>query len=132
MLINRNAIKWIIGLEVGVFAMVILIVWANEIFDLPYKLFSSPPAPTRLSEALLISSLILFLGIATVIITSLLARIKKLESFIYICSWCKKLKVDDSWIAFEEYLEKYRGTRSSHGICPICSDQVRRQEGLTK
>jgi hypothetical protein len=50
----------------------------------------------------------------------------KLQSFLRICSWCKKICFTDpetkeeKWVAFEEYMALEHKLTSSHGICPDC------------
>jgi hypothetical protein len=53
--------------------------------------------------------------------------IKKLESFLPICSYCKKIRVDDtrpedaaSWVRFEQYFQQTSSTEFTHSICPDC------------
>ncbi len=115
--------------------MIIGIIWADELLDIPHKLFNAPASTPRISEALLESGLVLLLGTIVVSVTILMLmtkRIKELESFINVCAWCKKLKVGDSWITFEQYMEEYQGTRSSHGICQECYHQFKSRQGQGK
>jgi hypothetical protein len=131
---NRAA-SWIIGIEVLGCLMIILIIWADELLDIPHKLFNASASLPRISEALLESGLVLLLGTIVVIVTILMVmskRIRELESFIRVCAWCKKLKIGDSWITLEQYLEEYQGTRSSHGICREFCHQFKSGQGQKK
>jgi len=48
-------------------------------------------------------------------------QVKQLESFIPICSHCKKIRDDQNfWEQIETYVAKRTGSRFSHGICPDC------------
>jgi hypothetical protein len=56
-----------------------------------------------------------------------LLHITKLESFLNICSNCKRVKLDGTdpekqgdWVQIESYIGKRTKTRFSHGICPEC------------
>ncbi|NPE30656.1 response regulator [Methanococcoides sp. SA1] len=56
------------------------------------------------------------------------ARVKALESFLPICSLCKKIrkkdaepKNQDSWVQMERYISEKTGSRFSHGYCPECA-----------
>jgi DNA-binding response OmpR family regulator len=53
------------------------------------------------------------------------AQVRQLESFLPICSYCKKVRDDKNyWSQVEEYLNERVGTRFSHGICPDCYERV--------
>ncbi|MBU5613008.1 PDC sensor domain-containing protein [Geomonas azotofigens] len=56
-----------------------------------------------------------------------LARIKRLEGIISICSYCKKIRTEeDSWQQLEMYFSEHSDAMFSHGICPDCAaDQQR-------
>jgi len=50
-----------------------------------------------------------------------LDRVEKLEGILPICSYCKKIRDDQSdWKPVEEYLSRRSDVRFSHGICPGC------------
>jgi len=54
-------------------------------------------------------------------LTEALARVKKLEGIIPICSGCKKIRDDGGyWTAVEAYLTEHTDALFSHGVCPEC------------
>jgi len=53
-------------------------------------------------------------------IVGLQNHVKRLESIMSICSYCKKVRDGDRWIDMEEHISKKYGTKPSHGICPDC------------
>ncbi|QWV94640.1 hypothetical protein KP004_05505 [Geomonas oryzisoli] len=56
-----------------------------------------------------------------------LARIKRLEGIISICSYCKKIRTEQqSWEQLEKYLSEHSDAMFSHGICPDCADEQQR------
>lgn len=58
-------------------------------------------------------------------IISLTAQVKQLESFIPICSYCKKIRDDKKyWQEIESYFSQQQGAQFSHGVCPDCYDRV--------
>jgi hypothetical protein len=125
-LMSKRLIKLIVALELLGFILVMMVIWADEYFDLPRRLFNAAPTPMRVEEGLFESFMILLLAVMVVIFTLLMfVRIRELESFILVCAWCKKVKVDNSWTSFERYLEDHKGTKSSHGICPTCYEQFK-------
>lgn len=51
--------------------------------------------------------------------------LKTLESFLPICTYCKKVRNDDAyWTGIETYFRERAGTRFSHGCCPDCYEKV--------
>ena len=51
-------------------------------------------------------------------------QVKQLESFLPICSYCKKIRNDQNyWQQLETYLHAHSGTRFSHGVCPDCVEK---------
>jgi len=52
-------------------------------------------------------------------------QVQQLESFLPICSYCKKVRDDrDYWQQIEGYIESRTKTQFSHGICPECYRQI--------
>ena len=58
-------------------------------------------------------------------------RVNTLESFLPICSNCKKIRKpesnsnkQDSWIPIELYISTKTASRFSHSICPGCAEQL--------
>jgi DNA-binding response OmpR family regulator len=52
-----------------------------------------------------------------------LARIRRLEGIIPICSYCKKIRNEEnSWEQLEVYITDHSEALFSHGICPGCKD----------
>lgn len=50
-----------------------------------------------------------------------LAHIKTLQGIVPICSYCKKIRDDQSyWQQVESYISKYTNVQFSHGVCPEC------------
>lgn len=56
-----------------------------------------------------------------------MAKIETLESFLSICSYCKKIRIPGSdpkfkksWQHFETYIKAKTKTEFSHGVCPDC------------
>lgn len=50
-----------------------------------------------------------------------LAKVKELEGIIPICSYCKKIRDDESvWQQMETYISAHSEALFSHGVCPEC------------
>lgn len=51
-----------------------------------------------------------------------LAKIKRLEVILPICSFCKKIRDEnDRWQSIETYISDHFQVKFSHGFCPKCS-----------
>ena len=64
-----------------------------------------------------------------------LANVKQLRGLLPMCSYCKKIRVDDKyWQQLEGYLTDHSDAQFSHGICPECFpsvlDGVRRHDAM--
>jgi hypothetical protein len=60
-----------------------------------------------------------------------LSKIRMLESFLPICSSCKKIQMAntdaakmESWQPIESYITEHTTTEFSHGICPDCMKKL--------
>jgi len=54
-----------------------------------------------------------------------LANVKQLRGLLPMCSYCKKIRVDDKyWQQLEGYLSDHTEAEFSHGICPECFPSV--------
>lgn len=52
-------------------------------------------------------------------------QVQQLESFIPICSYCKKVRDDKNyWNQIEHYINTRTGSTFSHGVCPDCYTDV--------
>jgi hypothetical protein len=54
--------------------------------------------------------------------------IDQLETFLPICTYCKKYRTkNNEWLPIEKYLKENTGRQLTHGICPDCSARIRAQ-----
>ena len=121
---DKNVISWIITLEIAGFILVLIVIWLDELADLPHLMFGEPMTPARIGEALLESVSVLLVCASVIISTILLfRRIRKLESYIVMCAWCRKVKLESQWITVEEYLNGKEGVVTSHGLCESCAEK---------
>jgi GAF domain-containing protein len=43
--------------------------------------------------------------------------------YLTVCAWCRRAReLDGQWTTLEQHLERWDGTRSTHGICPQCRE----------
>jgi hypothetical protein len=114
--------------EVGLFALVLFVLWLDEFIDLPYLLFGAPSKPFRLEEFLIETVLILIVAPIVIAVTFFIQyRSRRIEQFLRVCAWCRKVWMDDKWVRFEDYIQKSQALRSSHGICEECLSKQKLQ-----
>ncbi|MCJ7523604.1 MAG: hypothetical protein MUP71_00075 [Candidatus Aminicenantes bacterium] len=62
-----------------------------------------------------------------------LSEIKILESFLSICSVCKKIRNEDgNWQQMESYISNHTDTKFSHSYCTECAKKAMAEAGLIK
>ncbi|MEW6360227.1 MAG: hypothetical protein AB1696_28095 [Planctomycetota bacterium] len=118
---KRNILTRIVALEIIGFGGVVLFLWLNEVFDLPYHLFGAPQTVINFREAVFETALVVCLGAAVMLLTiRMVRRIKYLEGFLPVCSFCKKIRVGEEWIPLEDYLDAHTEAKLSHSYCSEC------------
>lgn len=110
----------VIGLTwFGYFAAV-AVIWLDEYLNLPAYLGArySPPRP---AEALLESLSIILMGlISSYILWRLTQRLRYLEGYLSICSYCKRVRQGENWVPLADYITRKSHVVFSHGLCPDC------------
>lgn len=112
----------IIG-EIAGFLFLIFVIWLDEIIDY-YGDSQHGPAEFEYDEAFTESAGAIVFGVIVIIFTlRLLKRVKYLEGFLAVCSFCKKIRIDDKWIPMEEYIAEHSEAEFSHSFCPDCMEK---------
>jgi PAS domain S-box-containing protein len=61
-----------------------------------------------------------------------IANVKTLSGLLPMCAWCKRIRDNEgSWSDVEHYVRHKTNADFTHGICPDCQQQVRRDLGLS-
>lgn len=61
-----------------------------------------------------------------------LTTVKQLSGLLPICSYCKRIRGDgDYWQQLEAYISEHSEADFSHGICPPCFEQAKKEFGIT-
>jgi hypothetical protein len=121
---NKRLRSLIVFGELAGFLFAILVVWVDEVADLPHFLFNAPKVPARFEEALWESAFVLIICCCVIATTLwMLRRITRLESYIEMCAWCRKIKVEKRWISFESYLSEKDKLTTTHGLCEACAEK---------
>jgi hypothetical protein len=110
----------------GLMFLAISVIWLDEFVDLPYRFLGSPPTPFRLAEYIFETATCTFVGLIIIVGTVfLLRKNEKIERFIRVCAWCRKINLDDQWVPMENFLEQKYTLKSSHGICLECLEKAK-------
>ena len=116
----------VIVYEIIAFASIILLIWFDEVIDIPYFLLGAEATPLNWRESLFESLGIVILGAITVNYTNkMFQRMKYLEGLLPICASCKKIRDEKgSWHQIELYIRERSEAEFSHGICPECAKKL--------
>ena len=121
---RSERLQRVILYEIAGFAGIMVLLWLDEILDLPWRLFGGQPTPINWMESIIESFFVLILGAFVVSMTIRhLRRIKYLEGFLPICAYCKKIRIDGNWIPFEQYISDHSNATFTHGYCPECAEK---------
>jgi phosphoserine phosphatase RsbU/P len=55
-------------------------------------------------------------------------HVKKLEGVLPTCMYCKRIREQERWVSFEEYIAARTEALFSHGVCPECYGQFMRSQ----
>jgi integral membrane sensor domain MASE1 len=131
------------GAAVSVFVLSFVSLWYAARGQGPIAIFAEGALVLRAQAAVAIMGATLFL-LASVVaertrvarerdalvgrLQQALAEIKTLRGFIPICAWCHKVRDDAGfWQELEQYLDSRTDATFSHGICPGCAEEQRRE-----
>lgn len=88
----RRVAAW----ESAAFGCIILLIWLDEIIDVPALLLGAPTTPVNWRESLFESGVIALLWAAVIRLTNkLFQRMRYLEGLLPVCAACKRIR----WLA---------------------------------
>jgi hypothetical protein len=106
------------------FSLIIVLIWATEVFQLQHVLFREP-ASLNWHRAFIRTGVVALIWIWVHLATKrLLKRLHQLEEFLLVCSWCRKVGHEGKWLTMEDYFDSKFATETSHGICPECAKRT--------
>ncbi|MDD5678093.1 MAG: hypothetical protein PHW60_08910 [Kiritimatiellae bacterium] len=106
------------------FIMLILLVWFNEIRDMPALLFNTEPQEVNIFRGCVLTAAVLVAAIVAIGNTYLQQK-RVLNSMISVCSNCNKVRVNDNqWKQMEAYISDNSLLTFTHGLCPDCMAKV--------
>lgn len=72
----------------------------------------------RSRQLLIFSGLVGLEVICAVVMLRQVRRIAALKRLVTVCAWSHKVRYEDEWMNFEEYLIRAHGLRLTHGVSP--------------
>ncbi len=114
------------------FVLMIVLVWAVYLFELP-EYFFSRETETDWFGLSLITAVIIVMGFV-IVAHSYVQQRRILQGLLRVCSYCKKVKIKQSeeWMQLEYYVSENSLADFTHGICPDCHQRVMRELGKDK
>ena len=122
---SKRLLNLLILTESVGFMLVLAFIWTDELLDMPHVFWGEPASAARFKECGMESVVVITAWILVLFITrKLVNRILELESYVVMCAWCRKIRIDGRWISIEEFLDKKIKIQTSHGMCEICREKV--------
>ena len=116
--------KRIIFYDMTGFGIVICLLWLNEVIDIPYLFLGAKATPINITESIFETLIVTLLCIVVTLFSiKLIKKIKYLEGFLRVCSFCKKINIEEDWVPIEDYIRDHSEAELSHGLCPKCADK---------
>jgi hypothetical protein len=109
------------------FLMLILLIWTNEVLDLTSLWFGARESGMNIYRGSVLTIGVLIVGIITVGHTYLQQK-RIITGLLTVCSGCRKIRLDDHlWEQLDEYVSDHSLALISHGLCPHCFDDMKRE-----
>jgi hypothetical protein len=112
------------------FLSIMVICYLNELLKLPQLIFSNHPFAFVHQRSTL--EILLVLAVWFIVSNStrrVMERVKYLEQFMRVCSWCRQINYNNEWMPLEKFMQMGFDTPTTHGIC---SDCLRRQQAAAE
>jgi hypothetical protein len=116
----------IIVFEAIAFIFIMLLIWLDQVVDIPYLFLGAEATPINWREALFESIIVGIVGAIIINYTiKLFRRMKYIEGILPICASCKRIRDEKGdWHQMEDYIDERSEATFSHGICPECAEKL--------
>ncbi len=102
------------------FGLLLAVVWAGVALDFETLLVEEPQRGISWIHGCVLSAVIIVIGFITIGNTYLQQR-RILTGFITVCSYCRKVQLEDrAWQQLESFVSERSLAEFTHGICPSC------------
>ena len=103
------------------FLVILVLSYLDDLLELPSLIFSDHPFAFVFRRSTL--GILLVLAVWFLVSTSTrraLERVRYLEKFMRVCSWCRRIDYKGEWMPLEDFMKQGFDTPTTHGICPEC------------
>lgn len=126
--IVRHPFEHIALWQGAIFFMLVCLIWATAVLDLPHIIFGSPPGQFDWISACLLTAAVIVVGFINIAYTYLQQK-RILRGMFKVCSYCGKVQVNaDAWEKMDTFVAGKTMAQFSHGICPECYARLMRGE----
>ena len=120
---RRSSPKVLLYQSVG-FLAIIALSYMDDWLRLSHLVFCDHPLFPEIHQSAL--GMLLILGVWLLVAAStrrVLDRIRRLEQFLKVCAWCRRIEFHGEWISLERFLQQGFDTPTTHGICHECLER---------
>jgi len=123
-----DAFSYIAVWQGAVFVVLILLVWFNELVDLPAVCWGQPHRSLSLVRGCVATAGVLVAAIITVGNTYLQQK-NIVSGMLTICCCCHRIRLDHQmWERVEQYIGAHSSVLFTHGVCPECYEKAKATE----
>jgi hypothetical protein len=121
---RASTLSRLIRVEALGFASIVVLMALDEYVDLPLRLFGDQPTPLRHHEFIMETAAVCVLAALVLALTWVAEhRLRRLDSLLVMCAWCRQVRVDDRWIVLETFLKERSAVTTTRGLCPDCYER---------
>jgi len=112
--------------EILAFTLIILLLWLDEVIDIPFLFLGGEATPVNWRESLFETLGIMIIAVIIINHTNrIFKKMKYLEGLFSVCASCKRIKDEKgNWQQIETYIRERSEAEFSHGICPECAEKL--------
>ncbi|MEI8139602.1 MAG: hypothetical protein WCI03_07020 [bacterium] len=125
--INQDGFFMVAFWQLMSFFMLTLLIWVNEVLDLSALWFNIRPETPNFYRGCGLTIGVMVVAIITVGHTYIQQK-RIITQLIVVCSHCRKMRIDETvWAHLDQYLGEHSLARISHGLCPECYEQAKKE-----
>jgi hypothetical protein len=118
--IVRRPLEYVAFWQFLTFALLLVLVWLDEVMDFPSLYYGEPPSDIDWIRASVLSAGVIIVGFVTIAHTYV-QQGRMMKGIITVCSYCHNVHIHEKvWSQMEEFVSEHTQAEFSHGICPAC------------
>ena len=120
-IMKTRQIQRILRSEAIGFGVLFLLLWLDEILDLPHLIFGAKPTPINWGESMIESLYLMILCFfLTGLTRRLLTRVKHLQGRLITCCFCENMFDGEEWVPASAFIENNSQAEFSSAVCIEC------------